>query len=246
MIACRRSVIIAVIPLEQMQLHTDFLLDLLQQRGVRTLVHANTAVTTTHFITHQALLSRESVEHLGLCQTAQRSDAVDPVVGVWNDVFVDSVDIHTQGGVRNVYGPIVLEFDVEILRQACNGSMWVTKSNPEGWVGVADVERWFQSNEEITEGFNVNTFCQMFVFRDCNGELPFGDHLQQVTVDCPNRTINGVNAHDAAVDLLQTALTNSGLDVPIIKRNCRAGCRCGLAYPYISAPEIQSLFMTCP
>ena len=63
-----------------MRLSTQFLLEHLRQHGVNTLVHANTAVTSTHFVRNQALLSRQAVDELGLCQTAQASDEVDPDV----------------------------------------------------------------------------------------------------------------------------------------------------------------------
>jgi len=229
-----------------MQLPTQHLLKLLEARSVGTLVHANTAVTTTHFIRNRALLSRQKVLELGLCQTAQASDDVDPLVGVWNDVFVDSVDIHGRGGLRNKYGPVLLEFDVKILTEACNGLLWVTKSNPWYWRGKPDHLRWFQSEEEIDSDFGHDEFQHMFVFRDCAGELAFNDCLTRIVVDSPNITIDDTAVANAAINLLETALQDAGIDVPIERRQCRGGCKCELAYQQESEDEIKSMFMTCP
>ena len=229
-----------------MRLSTEFLLEHLRHHDVNTLVHANTAVTSTHFVRNQALLSRQAVDDLDLCQTAQASDEIDPVVGVWNDVFVDSVDIHNRGRFRNEYGPVLLEFDVAILEQACNGHVWVTKSNPWYWRGVPDERRWFQSTEELVAGFDVNAFCEMFVFRDCNGQLDFGDYLRQITIDAPDLQIDGTNVFDISRQLIVDAMNDADANVPIVPRNCRDGCRCGLSYQQLPLPLIQSLFMTCP
>ncbi len=79
----------------------------LLERGVTEVFHANSVATSCHFIRENSLLSRGTVERLGLKQTSQYTDNADKKYSIWFDVFVDTVDIHQRASRRNQYGPVL-------------------------------------------------------------------------------------------------------------------------------------------
>jgi hypothetical protein len=118
-----------------MEIPSKHVYEALRDVGVTSLYHANSVVTATQFLRHNALLSRGTVERNGWIQTPQQSDSQDKRYGIWFDVFMDSVDIHNRARRANAYGPVLFEFDLEIIQRTYTGRIWVTKLNPTKWGG---------------------------------------------------------------------------------------------------------------
>ncbi len=172
-------------------------------------------------------MSRGTVERLGLTQTPQDSDDIDQRYSVWFDVFLDSVDIHERASRANVYGPVLLVFDIAIIDRNRTGRIWVTKLNPTKWARKPDEDRWFQGKNDLEENFRKGQFDQMIVLRHCGGAIPFGQHLKKIIVDDPGlQTEDDVDIYSMGVGALRLAMQDAKLDVPIERRRCRAGCKC--------------------
>lgn len=197
------------------------------EKDVTHLHHANSVATACHFIRSLSLLSRGSVERLGLAQTPQASDKADRRYSIWYDVFLDSVDIHRRASCANVYGPVMFVFDLNIINKNGTGRIWVTKMNPTKWEGKADEHRWFQGKEDLAENFVKGRFDQMIVLRHCGGELPFGKYLQKIILDDPeHKTNEDVDVYSMSVGALRLAMQDAGIDVPIERRQCHEECEC--------------------
>jgi hypothetical protein len=141
-------------------------------------------------------------------------------------LFVDSVDIHDRARRINHYGPVLFVFNIGQLRRTYTGRLWVTKQNPANWTGLKRKDKWFQSSDELEQDFIEGEFAQSVVLRHCGGELPFTSFLQEIVVDDPRLTVEGTDLFSAACGALSLAVTDSGLEIPIRKRQCRPQCAC--------------------
>lgn len=213
-----------------MDLPSSTVWDVLADKGVEKLHHANSVLTSCQFLRQKALLSRGVVERSGLKQTAQTSDTVDRRYSLWFDVFADGVDIHDRASRINQYGPVVFVLDTEALRDIPTGRIWVTKLNPTKWKGVPREERWFQSRKDLEDNFVYGTFDQMIVFRHCGGLLPIEDCLKEIIIDDLDQSVGGYDLASTAFGALTLAMSDSGLEVPIVKRDCVAACTCRRHY----------------
>jgi hypothetical protein len=204
--------------------------EFLLEKGVEKLYHANSVATSCLFLREETLFSRGTVERNGFKQTSQTSDAVDKKYSIWFDVFIDSVDIHHRARRRNVYGPVTLVLDTEIIQNNITGNIWVTKLNPTKWAGKTTEQRWFQDIEDLQENFTVGTFDHMIVFRHCGGELPWTSSLLEIILDDPSITSRGVEFYSAAYGALAGAMSDYKKIIPIRRRRCRPGCTCQQVY----------------
>lgn len=210
-----------------MDIPSKHVFEILDQKGVHELHHANSVGTACHFIRSRSLISRGTVERCGLIQTPQASDDIDKRKGIWFDVFMDSVDIHDRAKKANVYGPVLFVLNKRIIKNSYTGRLWVTKLNPLKWSGKSEKERWFQDKEDINENFIKGRFDQIIVARHCGGELPFKRYLSKIILDDPEmETYDGVNFYSMAVGALRLAMQDAGIDVPIKRRKCNKGCSC--------------------
>lgn len=214
-----------------MDIPSKHVFDVLMDKGIGELHHANSVVTACQFIRSRSLMSRGTVERLGIAQTPQQSDDIDKRYGIWFDVFADSVDIHHRARRANAYGPVMFVFDTKLIERSYTGRIWVTKLNPTKWSGKSEEQRWFQDKEDLENNLVKGRFDQMLVFRHCGGELPFRRFLKKIILDDPNRkNDDGVDFYSMAVGALRLAMADSGMDVPIERRVCRAGCVCEEEY----------------
>lgn len=197
------------------------------KKGINELHHANSVATACQFIRSKSLMSRGTVERLGISQTPQSSDDIDKRYGIWFDVFVDSVDIHSRASRANVYGPVMFVFDTELIEKSYTGRIWVTKLNPTKWSGKSDTERWFQDKTDLAGNLVRGRFDQMIVLRHCGGQLPFKKYLKKIILDDPKlKTEDDVNFYSMAVGALRLAMQDAGLEIPIERRKCKTGCVC--------------------
>lgn len=206
--------------------------EVLVSKGVRRLYHANTVLTSSHFIRDKSLLSRGTAAIRRLKQTPQYSDRLDKRYSVWFDVFADSVDIHSRARTANRYGPVTFKFDVALIAESYTGGVWVTKLNPTKWTGKSREKRWFQSIGDLEDNFEYGTFDHMIVFRHCGGVLPFSSFLQLILLDDPDMVTEdeGADLFSLGFGALRLAMSDADLDVTIRRRPCAAGCACKHAY----------------
>lgn len=200
----------------------------LVSKGIAAIHHANSVITACQFLRGRALLSRGTIERRRMFQTPQASDPVDRRRGLWFDVFTDSVDIHARAAAINFYGPVLFVLDVDLIRDAYTGKVWVTKLNPTKWDGTKREDRWFQSIDDLTENFTKGDFNQMIVFRHCGGELPMAKYLKHIVLDDPKmkEKKSNIDYFSMAYGALKLAMTEGGIEVPIQRRGCAGGCGC--------------------
>nr|WP_320050382.1 hypothetical protein [uncultured Desulfuromonas sp.] len=210
-----------------MDIPSKHVFEVLMDKGINELHHANSVITACQFLRSKSLMSRGTVERLGIPQTPQSSDDIDKRYGIWFDVFADSVDIHYRARKANVYGPVLFVFDTRLIERSYTGRIWVTKLNPTKWAGKNDRQRWFQNKEDLEENLVKGRFDQMLVFRHCGGQLPFRRFLKKIILDDPQwENDDGVDLYSMAVGALRLAMADSGIDAPIERRVCRDGCVC--------------------
>lgn len=214
-----------------MDIPSKHVYEALISKDITELHHANSVATACQFLKTKSLLSRGTVERLGVYQTPQSSDDIDKRNGIWFDVFADSVDIHNRAKRANAYGPVMFVFDTDLIKSSYTGRIWVTKLNPTKWSGKTENERWFQNKKDLEENLVKGRFDQMLVFRHCGGALPFKKYLKKIILDDPKlKDEDGVNFYSMAVGALRLAMSDSGVDVPIERRVCKAGCVCQEQY----------------
>lgn len=204
----------------------------LLELGVDELYHANSVLTSCQFLKHGALMSRGSIEALGLPQTAQYTDTLDRRYHIWNDVFVDSVDIHKRASRANMYGPVLFVLDTEKLLQDVNsGQIWITRLNPTKWRGKTQEARWFVDADDWDD-FDANSFDEMVVFRHMGGILPIRNALKHLVVDAPSNLDERpeLDLYSYAAGALKFAMHQGPKQVNVKKRVCVRRCSCETNY----------------
>lgn len=215
-----------------MQNNIKTIFEILLAKGVERLYHANSVITSCQFLRHGSLMSRGVVERKGLPQTKQASDKIDKNHNIWFDVFADSVDIHERASQANVYGPVLFVLDFKRVLETFVGNLRITKLNPTKWNGKNFSECWFTSINDLDKNFIKGRFDQMFVFRNCGGELMIKDNLKLIIVDDPimKSTKSNIDYFSMAFGALRVSMIDGGLDVPMQKRSCKEGCKCQEKY----------------
>jgi hypothetical protein len=212
-----------------MEIAFEKVFEILKEKDVHTIFHANSVITSCQFLRKGALLSRGDIDRKKLYQTPQKSDALDKIYSIWFDVFTDSVDIHERANRANLYGPVLFVLDTDSIRNSYTGNVWVTKLNPTKWNGKSHEQRWFTSPEDLRENFVRGRFDQMIVFRHCGGELYLRECLKEIVLDDPqliNEKID-INYYSMAYGALVLAMTEGNFNINIIKRRmCQNYCLC--------------------
>jgi len=201
----------------------------LKDKGVSSIYHANSVITSCHFLRNRYLMSHDAVARLGLVQKSLLSDQIGKNYGIWNDIFTDSVDIHSQHDNVNIHGPVLFELDIEIIKNTYTGKVWVTKSNPSDWEANTNHERrWFVSANDLDHYFTHGNSNHMAIFRHCGGKLPIHNHLKRIILDDPQLQTDTyqIDYFSMAYGAIKLAMTEGGIDAPIEKRTCKSGCSC--------------------
>ncbi len=213
----------------------EFLKWLRDKKGVQSLYHANTVVTSLSFLKAGGLVSRAKAEQDQLPQTDQYTDVADKAYGIFDKIFVDPTDIHRRLSRRNLYGPVTFVFAVDVVAMECVREVRVTRINPANWHKTSGQisECWFDTPAALN-GFEPTGFDNHIVLTCDAGLLPFGPHLQRVILDDPQ---DGSDAYDAAYAVLSTYIS-------IEKRTCREWCDC--AKQYGRAQDREKVFSLTP
>jgi hypothetical protein len=216
-----------------MEILSKRIYEVLKDKGVSSIYHANSVATSCNFLRNRCLMSQGTVEKLGLIRKSQLAGQVEKSYGVWDDVFTDSVDIHKLDAGVNRRGPVLFELDIEIIRNTYTGKVWVTKSNPSEWeVETKHERRWFISANDLDHYFALENADHMPVFRHCGGKLPMQNHLKRIILDDPQLKIDSdqIDCFSMAYGAIALAMSEGGLQVPIEKRECDADCKCQHGY----------------
>lgn len=197
---------------------------LLYEKNIKSLYHANTVATTCTFLKAGGLLSRGTVEDLGLKQTPQKSDDTDKIFDVYYDIFFDSDDIHRRAKRINYYGPVLFVYSTDLLDDLPEKCIAITKENPQYWKEeMEENERYFMSLEELGESYLKGILAQHITIRHWKLPLPF-DHLERIIIDNPK--IENMSYFNDAYNEITSLMHKQSIHVPLEIRKCDAECNC--------------------
>jgi len=231
-----------------MKLNHQDLYNFFVEKNILALYHANTVGTALTYITNGGLMSRGFVEENGLLQTAQSSDEIDKVLDVWNDVFIDTTDLHSFFGRENHYGPILFEFDRELIKDE-SFDIWITKNNPIYWrPDTTQEDRYFQNMGEVREKWDgIQRQRKMITIRKKSEPILF-NYVRRIIVDDPRVSIPGeqerIHVFNEAFHRIKMTITETHpLKGKFITRTC-GSCWCTNNYlNQRSVSEIKRLFL---
>ena len=225
--------------LDNNQLYKFFL-----EKGINKLFHANTVTTSISFILKGGLLSRGSIENSGLPQTPQKSDSIDKEYNVWNDIFLDTTDLHSHFNRQNYYGPVLFQFSSIFIIEE-NHEIWITKKNPTEWSPqMTDEEKYFTSVDEIREEWNKHPLQKkMITIRNIKEPLSW-KYLESVLVDNPNVEYNKTVYFQETVKALKSVISNNtDLIGKFSTRSC-SNCFCKSNYlEQLKIKDLNKLFL---
>jgi hypothetical protein len=225
------------------ELEAKRVFEILKQKGVAALYHANTVQTACSFLQQGSLLARGVVEERGLIQTPQASDESDKKHGIWYDIFVDAFDIHRKLAKPNAYGPVLFVLDIELLSEISMPPVWVTKTNPAHWGKDLNLDRYFATIEEFVHGYQKLETKQQFMLRHIGGVLTLAPHLRKMVVDDPGVVVNEINIYDQALGGLKASARAGGLtNLPMERRQCKGRCACRELYKSMSKKHLTRFF----
>lgn len=201
--------------------------EILKENGVYNLYHANTVGTAVTFLKVGGLLSRGVVRDRRLFQTYQQSDHTDKQLGVFYDIFFDTVDVHKRS--RNIcfYGQVMFVYDVDVLDTVNN--VKVTKTNPISWKGnLMEEKKYFVDSDDLNKNLAPGNFGQHVTIHDYHNVLPFRPYIRDIILDNPGEKWNSY--FDAARERIGRLIQDNNLDIELRIRECPEECRCQEKY----------------
>lgn len=229
-----------------MKLNNEELFQLFEEKEIHHLYHANTVRTARTFIEQGGLISRGGVELNGLVQTSQSSDAIDKVFDVWNDVFLDTVDLHTYFGRQNYYGPVLFKLSSSFLTET-ELDVWVTKDNPINWNrNMTDAQKYFTSVGELRKNWDKYQRQRKMITIKNSTEAILMEYVQEIIVDNPGVKIleTGQVFFNQAVNDLKEAIKVSPPLINKMRTRVCDGCFCRDNYlNQVGVPELKKLFL---
>jgi hypothetical protein len=172
-----------------MDLSAKKIYEVLVDKAVKGLYHANTVRTSKTFLEQGGLLSRKYIEEHDLVQTEQKSDDLDKKFNIWDDVFLDAINISKYFSRYNKYGPILFGFSLDLLNSDKVETVRITKKNPIYWkdedliedryfMTIEDFKTKFKSGNKLSDGGYHITLTTL------KGVLPF-EFLNGIQIDNP-------------------------------------------------------------
>lgn len=200
--------------------------DVLKEKGIDHLYHANTVLTSCTFLEQGGLFPRGIVEDYGWKQTPQRSDNDDKQFGIYYDLFFDSVDIAARNSIKgyNDYGPVLFEFSIDVIDELDEGSIFVTIDNSIRWYNnMPEKERYFITEDELRRGYCKGVFKQHFTIRNRREGISLS-YLERIVLDNPGKKYDSLFIK--AKERLEVLIQLSRLAIPLeIRYNATAYSR---------------------
>lgn len=218
---------------------------LLKEKGIEFLHHANTIATSVTFIENKVLLSRHFVEQNGLTQTSQKSDIEDKKFEVWDFVFLDGEDLHKRYRRANKYGPVLFRLKLDMLTAPSIQHLYVTKLNPWYWKDSTTIEqKYYSSIDELRSDYLTGKKLDsqiMFTIKSPETEIKLNKYLHSIVVDIPKLLVitkhgKQITAGEYANKVIRENLHAHGLGhIPIFKRHQEkfSFCQCIADYNYL-------------
>ena len=154
------------------------------------------------------------------------SDEIDKLFGVWNDIFLDTVDLHGYFPRQNLYGPVAFKIRTEFMLNK-DYDIWITKDNPINWNREdANKERYFENVRELRDNWdNYQRQWKMVTIKNQNNPILF-DYVEEVIVDDPRVKKGDTIYFNECVRILKEALlVNPPLKNRFKTRQCN-NCFC--------------------
>lgn len=229
-----------------MKLNNLELKELLDEKQVYHLYHANTVRTSRTFLEQGGLMSRGAVEQNDLVQTDQSSDDIDKAFDVWNDIFLDTTDLHKYFGRQNKYGPVLFKISTTFLEEL-DLDIWVTKDNPINWSkSMTNQNKYFVSVEELREKWDsFQRQRKMITLKNVNEPILF-DYVSEVIVDDPVVKLeeNGTVLFNEAVKTIKQSLADNPQFINKFKTRVCTNCFCRVNYlNEVNINTLKKLFL---
>ena len=228
--------------MEKYDLNPKDLYTLLKEKNINSVFHANTISTSITFLQNQSLLSRKFVADNNLFQTTQYSDEIDKKFDIWNDIFLDFVDIHNYFGRDNYYGPLLFCFDVEILNSDLIKCIRITKKNPVNWNDSESPDNWYYESiddfgNDYMKGNKASDIGKMLIIKKLNGKLPLRPFITKFILDNPNIFVSYKSENVYLAEILKREIDkvledNNYTDIPKqLRHNNKVNfCKCWINY----------------
>ncbi len=228
-----------------MKLNNQELYTLLKDKEIENFFHANTLTTSLTFLEKKGLMSRGLVETKGLSQTEQSSDVDDKKFDVWNDVFLDIVDLHGHFPRQNLYGPILFKFSIEFLKED-SLEIWVTKNNPINWKESDSMkEKYFQDVNELQEKWDdYEIQRKMFTIKNNSNPILF-KYLEKIILDDPCLSIEkgSIILSTKLKEELKKVIDRGIISKEFFEWRVCTSCYCKDNYLGLSIGDLKRLFL---
>lgn len=203
-------------------------------KGVSHLYHANTVGTAATFLQNGGLISRGDVEDRGLYQTRQVTDESDKGFEIYYDIFFDSVDIHERANNLNNYGPVTFVYSLDLIDKLPRNSIKITKTNPIYWSrSMSEEEKYFTELDELERNYKKGDFGQHLTIVDQHYPLPF-THLKKIILDNPHFTASkNIDLFNNAKKYIPELMKYNGVAAAFTIRKCATSCNCRSKYNHL-------------
>lgn len=197
--------------------------EILLEKGVKYLYHANTVETSLSFLKNGGLLSRGFCEDMGFPQTSQDTDETDKYYNIYNDIFFDSKEIQFITGI-SYYGPVLFVYNIDVLDSVKEGNIRITKLNPIRWKKTdSDSKHYFNELNELRSDFAPEQFGQHITLLNQRVPLSF-DFLNKIIFSNPGVYDgfifpNAQSMIQNAEIVIRNTMKDKKINVPLIIRN---------------------------
>jgi len=208
-------------------IETATIKEILKENEVYNLYHANTVGTAVTFLKVGGLLSRGEVRDRRLFQTYQQTDCTDEQLGVFNDIFFDTVDVHERSKNICYYGPVMFVYEVDVLDTV--NDVKVTKTNPKYWnENLMEEDKYFVDSCDLNKNLAPGNFGQHVTIHNYHDVLSFRPYIRTIILDNPGEKWNSY--FDAARERIGSLIQEKDLGINLSIRDCQEGCRCREIY----------------
>ena len=237
----------------EFDLDKNLLFEILHDKGIKNLYHANTVGTSITFLNQKSLLSRKYVAENALFQTEQYSDSKDKKFDIWDGIFLDAVDIHTEFRRRNLYGPFLFSFNLDVIKSDLINTVRVTKVNPVHWKSNQSEKDWYyldlhEFRDKYKKENKTRDIGSMIILNNIDGKLPFRPFLNKFILDNPNVFVNENNrevylSNIVSEKLLEIINENDFKDIPkeLRHQNAIFNCVCWSEYKNLNNGDLAIL-----